>query len=578
MKNKILRYILIISIPFILTGCGKEESLFDNMDFNQSPIDLANPVNIEETIPEVNVIEPERNLYYDRYLPEENSYIPSQMTNTLYNTDDNSNKIPNSLISSNFSRENLRQISCLVNNYNLAENDEFSWKYFYKDKNVEGSRDYFTLEKSLSLIGKLKDDSLDFNDLRISRNYNFNNCNNVESFSLYLSNLEDTKQGIDFSKEILSNLITEDMVSIFLNSPNDLDSDTIQSFSKEVNTEDKNSTYSFFREFKTPLKESSDKVSTKFDIKFRDSLSQKQLRNKTVINNQGEKFQDNYNLDLGNFKEVGAFNNFYNNNGCFSNVLKISAEGALKYTGTRKEYENLKYTVYNEKTNLNPEDKFNSYEEYHYDTKVTTYNTYKNDKVYETSNIGNLTLNYNYKKLNNEFSSLSLYIEDSFFIPKDTQFSEKYNVNDTIRARISSWLSKWNLDEYYFGLDEETSLFLTIDNLYCKVTIKPTQYIEGNNKVFNISLNIESDDIFEEANTQIILENEIEYDIEGNVINKDSFDIENNNFNDNYDEIESLTDISKEDNIENLEEETQIENNTENDKSDITGGSLSDLF
>lgn len=596
MKYKYLKIIgLLCFLSIILVGCGKKEGLFDDIENNQAQINLANPVVEEETeAPSVAVVEPERNPYYDRYIPDENGYLPVQMPNTSYLMDENENNIPNSLLNPNYSRENLRNITCLVDNYNIAINNELSWKYFYKDNIPKLSKDYFTLTKALSFIGQKKNEEMTFDDLKITANYNSTNCNNVESFAVNLYNLDDTAQGIEVSNQILSNMVLEDMTSVLMNKPNDLDSDTKQSFSTSLETEDKNSTYSFYREFNTPLKESSDKVSASFDIKFRDSLSQKQIGNNIVINNQKEKFKDIYGLDFGDFLNSDAFKGIFEKTGCFTKLERIQPQGSFKLSSIKKQYENLKYTIYNEDTNLNPEDKFEPFEEYSYDTNAFIYSVDNTDKKNkQIVKTGDLNIKYNYKKLNNQFSSLALYIEDIFSIPKDTVFAEGYNINDLISTRAKYWLGYWDLTEYSIALDEEATIFLDINDVHCKAIIKPIQYVEDNFIKYKIDISIESDDIYGFSQTNIISdETAIEYDIEGNIIRKDKIEQNSDIIEDSTMDIETESEEmpSEEETTEN-ESETQTEENTKEletksseeessiqEDSKISGGNLSDLF
>lgn len=600
MKYKYLKIIgLLCFLSIILVGCGKKEGLFDDIENNQAQINLANPVVEEETeAPSVAVVEPERNPYYDRYIPDENGYLPVQMPNTSYLMDENENNIPNSLLNPNYSRENLRNITCLVDNYNIAINNELSWKYFYKDNIPKLSKDYFTLTKALSFIGQKKNEEMTFDDLKITANYNSTNCNNVESFAVNLYNLDDTAQGIEVSNQILSNMVLEDMTSVLMNKPNDLDSDTKQSFSTSLETEDKNSTYSFYREFNTPLKESSDKVSASFDIKFRDSLSQKQIGNNTVINNQKEKFKDIYGLDFGDFLNSDAFKGIFEKTGCFTKLERIQPQGSFKLSSIKKQYENLKYTIYNEDTNLNPEDKFEPFEEYSYDTNAFIYSVDNTDKKNkQIVKTGDLNIKYNYKKLNNQFSSLALYIEDIFSIPKDTVFAEGYNINDLISTRAKYWLGYWDLTEYSIALDEEATIFLDINDVHCKAIIKPIQYVEDNFIKYKIDISIESDDIYGFSQTNIISdETAIEYDIEGNIIRKDKIEQNSDIIEDSTMDFETETEseeMSLEEETTENESETQTEENTKESETEIenseeespiqedskiSGGNLSDLF
>lgn len=587
MKNKAIKILFIFSSLMLLSGCGKEETVFDKMSFEQTPINVSNPITDPEVEDSTIVVEDEsRNLYYERYEPSD-TYVPSQIANTSYSLDENKNEIPNGLVNFDFNRQSLRTLDSLISDYNIAEEDEYKWVYLYAENDKTLPRNYFKLTKTLSLIGKDKgEESLNFDDLVISRFYDYTNSNTIEDLDISIKNKGKTSEVARFSKELLSLVLSEDFKSILMNSPNTSDSDVSQIYSGSILTDDGQSSYNFYREFKTPLKESAESVSANFNVKFLDNYTQKTKGKSTIINNQNETIGTK-GIDFGFLTKARGFNDLVNE-GPLSKYAFNLPETIYKKGSTQKEYDILKTFTYDNSTNLDPADNIVPIERKEYLTKVNYFGKYKDiDKEYKTVKLGTIDLDYKYEKKDSEFTSLYFKFVDNLEYPKEgiAESEEKgtFNIDNAINDRVQMIFQTVDIGDEVFYTNYNKSTFAEINGMNCKVTVKITNSSSGKTFGVKTEVTIESPDIYTQAEYDIVSENsEIEYDLEGNIINKDSDDDLSN------EDLEEVDNIFEED--DNLEEEIEdanekttenIEDSTtddENNDNELSGGSLSDFF
>lgn len=590
MKNKVVKILFFSAIIMLFTGCGKEETVFDTMSFSQNPINVSNPITDPEVTNEtIRLDDDNRNLYYDRYEPEDD-YIPSQIANTSYSKDELGNEIPNGLLNFDFDRQKLRAVDELVNDYNIAEEGEYKWIYKYQSEDKTTiPRDYFTLIRTVSLVGKPKDEeSLDFDDFKLSAYYDYANANTIEDLSVEVNNKGTTKDVSDFSKHLFSSVMSEDFKSILMNTPNTSDSDTTQIYSGSVLTEDKNSSYAFYREFKTPLKEGEESVSANYDIKFLDSYTQRQLAKKNIVNNQSMKVS-NYldKIDFGFMKENDVLTNIKSAKNSMDKYVKTLPKTSYSYTLNKKDYDIYKYFKYTTNTNLNPADKFTPIEKHSYSTKFNYFGNY-NDIDGETKSIqlGTITVDYQYTKTDDKFSSLMYHFTDSLDLPKEgiRKFEEngQFDIEKIVDKKVKMLLSTVDIKDETFYTNYNKSLFTELNDLYCKVTVKITTRTSGNIYGLDIDLLIESDDIYGVNETDIVSENsEIEYDLEGNIINKQKDDsLSKSEIADVLEDLDIEEETSNEEVIVEVEETTPTKENIEESQKTSTsnGGDISDFF
>ncbi len=587
MKNKAIKILFIFSSLMLLSGCGKEETVFDKMSFEQTPINVSNPITDPEVEDSTIVVEDEsRNLYYERYEPSD-TYVPSQIANTSYSLDENKNEIPNGLVNFDFNRQSLRTLDSLISDYNIAEEDEYKWVYLYAENDKTLPRNYFKLTKTLSLIGKDKgEESLNFDDLVISRFYDYTNSNTIEDLDISIKNKGKTSEVTRFSKELLSLVLSEDFKSILMNSPNTSDSDVSQIYSGSILTDDGQSSYNFYREFKTPLKESAESVSASFNVKFLDNYTQKAKGKSTIINNQNETIGTK-GIDFGFLTKARGFNDLVNE-GPLSKYAFNLPETIYKKGSTQKEYDILKTFTYDNSTNLDPADNIVPIERKEYLTKVNYFGKYKDiDKEYKTVKLGTIDLDYKYEKKDSEFTSLYFKFVDNLEYPKEgiAESEEKgtFNIDNAINDRVQMIFQTVDIGDEVFYTNYNKSTFAEINGMNCKVTVKITNSSSGKTFGVKTEVTIESPDIYTQAEYDIVSENsEIEYDLEGNIINKDSDDDLSNEdleevdkiFDEDDDLDEKIEDVNEK-TTENIEDSTTDDENNDNE---LSGGSLSDFF
>ena len=587
MKNKAIKILFIFSSLMLLSGCGKEETVFDKMSFEQTPINVSNPITDPEVGDSTIVVEDEsRNLYYERYEPSD-TYVPSQIANTSYSLDENKNEIPNGLVNFDFNRQSLRTLDSLISDYNIAEEDEYKWVYLYAENDKTLPRNYFKLTKTLSLIGKDKgEESLNFDDLVISRFYDYTNSNTIEDLDISIKNKGKTSEVARFSKELLSLVLSEDFKSILMNSPNTSDSDVSQIYSGSILTDDGQSSYNFYREFKTPLKESAESVSSSFNVKFLDNYTQKTKGKSTIINNQNETIGTK-GIDFGFLTKARGFNDLVNE-GPLSKYAFNLPETIYKKGSTQKEYDILKTFTYDNSTNLDPADNIVPIERKEYLTKVNYFGKYKDiDKEYKTVKLGTIDLDYKYEKKDSEFTSLYFKFVDNLEYPKEgiSESEEKgtFNIDNAINDRVQMIFQTVDIGDEVFYTNYNKSTFAEINGMNCKVTVKITNSSSGKTFGVKTEVTIESPDIYTQAEYDIVSENsEIEYDLEGNIINKDSNDAlskedleEVNKIFDEDDNLDEEIEDINEKTTENIEDSTADDENNDNE---LSGGSLSDFF
>lgn len=589
MKKKIITILFFSAMTMLFSGCGKEETVFDTMSFTQTPMNVSNPI----TDPEIDtntasVVEEDRNLYYERYEPTED-YVPTHIADTYYSDDELENEIPNGMLNFKFDRQTLRKVPELIDNYNIAEEGEYTWTYKYKTADrTTIPRNYFQLKSTVSLVGKPKgEESLDFDDLKISTYYDYTNANTIEDFSMDILNAGNTKEVSSLSNKIFDELLKEDVHSILMNSPNTSDGDTTQIYSGSVPSENGNSTYSFYRKFSTPLKESHETVSASFDIKFLDGYTQKVKAKKNIINNQKatiSSLKSGFDAGFLEKSNLGEFWKGYSPSETLRKYLKDFPNGDFEYNECKKVYDNFKYFFYSDETNLDPADIITPVARYEFNTKANYSAKYTNSSK-ETTNIdfGTVDIEYKYEKTNNQFSSVMFHFKDTMNIPKYGIYSEHekeskiLNIDTLVNKRVHNILSTVDIGDEEFFVNYDRSLYTTLNELPCKVTVKVTDSSSGSIYGVVIDVLIESDDIYGVSQTDIVFEKaDVEYDLNGNIINDKKEEKETEI---SEEEIDSVINEDS-DNDLSLEEDVESEENTEKieDNNTSSGGNISDFF